>query len=285
MSKLIRADFARLWKSRVFWIGMVYSFMIGVLAAVNPYRESLMYQDYNPSFDNFLFTNCMFMPIASAAFVGLFVGTDYSNGTIRNKLIVGHTRIAIYFSNLIVSVAALVIIHLTNIVTVIVIGAPLVGNREMPVDYLITLAVLSIITVVALCAVFLVMSMLITSKANASVEAIILSVILLMAGMMINSRLSEPEYYDAFSVEYYDGETGEMIREINEKERNPLYLTGMKREVYEFLNDFLPGCQLVRISEQNIEESKIPLLPAYSLSITVAATACGVFFFRRKNLN
>lgn len=287
MSKLLRADFARLWKSRIFWIGIAYTFAIGVAAAVMPYHDSLILPSYHPSFDNFLFTNCMFMPIVSAVFVGLFVGTDYSNGTIRNKLVVGHTRVAVYFSNLIVCVVAIIIMHLTNILMVIIIGAPLVGNREMPVDYLITLGLISIVTVIALSAIFLVMSMLINSKANASVGAIILSIILLMAGATIESRLSQPEYYDAYDV-FYDESGEEHIYTTGEKEKNPNYLTGMKREVYTFLYDFLPGCQMVQIGrqEQALEEpEKIMLLPIYSLSIAVVITACGVFFFRRKNLN
>lgn len=285
MSKLLRADFARLWKSRIFWIGIAYTFVIGVLASTTPYRESLEIENYHPHFDNTLFTNCMFMPIVSAVFVGLFVGTDYSNGTIRNKLVVGHTRIAVYFSNLIVCVTAIIIMHLTNILTVTIIGAPLVGNREMPVDYLITLGLISIVTVIALSTVFLVMSMLINSKANASVGAIILSIIFLIAAMAIGSRLKEPEYHDTYYIMYTD-ESGETHEESGGKEKNPYYLTGMKREVFTFLYDFLPGCQMLQIAQQELDEpEENPLLPIYSLSIAVVTTACGVFFFRRKNLN
>ncbi|MGY3662454.1 MAG: hypothetical protein ACXAHE_00930 [Roseburia sp. 1XD42-69] len=36
----------------------------------------------------------------------MFLGTDYSDGTIRNKLTVGHTRTNIYLANLIVTFAA-----------------------------------------------------------------------------------------------------------------------------------------------------------------------------------
>ena len=35
-----------------------------------------------------------------AMFTSLFIGTEYDYGTIRNKIIVGHSRTSIYFSNL-----------------------------------------------------------------------------------------------------------------------------------------------------------------------------------------
>jgi hypothetical protein len=60
------------------------------------------------------------------------------------------------------------------------------------------------------------------------------------------------------------------------------YVSGTKRTVYEFLYDFLPGCQMRQIAEQNPENPE--RLPLYSLLITVVTTACGIFFFRRKDL-
>lgn len=286
MSKLLRANFARLWKSKIFWIGIMYSLGIGIAASVTPYRESLMYTDYNPSFDNFLYTNCMFMPIVAAVFIGLFIGTEYSDGTIRNKIIVGHMRSSVYLSNLIVSAAALFIMHIICIVTIIVLGGTLVGNREMPVGYLVTLGLLSVVTLTAIAAFFLLVCMLINSRSNASVAVIIISFAFLMGAMMIDSRLNAPEYYDAYNVAYYDSETGEMIDEYVEQEKNPKYITGIKREIYEFLYDFLPGCQMVQIGQQeeNIPEKSAQFI-IYSLLIAGLSTVGGVFFFRRKNLN
>lgn len=281
MSKLLRANFARLWKSRIFWIGMVFTFGIGAISSLTQYREMMSIPDYHPHIDNILFTNCMFMPIVAAVFVGLFIGTEYSDGTIRNKLIVGQTRPAVYFSNFIVCTTALLMMHLTDIAVVVGIGFPLVGNIEMPIQSLLIFGLISMVTVVALSAIFLLMSMLIHNKASCSVAAIILSVVFLMSAMVINSRLNEPEYYDAYSVSFTD-ESGEMHDAYSEKTKNTNFLEGTKREVYEFLYDFLPGCQMLQIAAQNPEN---PVrLPLYSLFIIVVTSAFGVFFFCRKNL-
>ncbi|MDE5865945.1 MAG: ABC transporter permease, partial [Lachnospiraceae bacterium] len=84
----------------------------------------------------------------------------------------------------------------------------------------------------------------------------------------------------------FTDESGEVIEENVERQKNPNYITGIKREIYEFLNDFLPGSQMLQLANQEIDVSKSGVkLPAYSLLIVVSTTACGVFFFRRKNLN
>ena len=87
MNKLLRAGFARLAKSRIFWICTAVSFGIGVISSITRYREMMDITGYSYSMEDILFTNCIFMPIFSAVFAGLFIGTEYSDGTIRNKLI------------------------------------------------------------------------------------------------------------------------------------------------------------------------------------------------------
>ena len=52
------------------------------------------------------------MGLVAAVFISLFVGSEYSDGTIRNKLVVGHSRMRIYLANLIVCSIACVLISL-----------------------------------------------------------------------------------------------------------------------------------------------------------------------------
>lgn len=281
MSKLLRADFARLWKSKIFWIGMVFTVGVGLLSVSTQYREMKLFVDYHPHIDSFLFSNGFFMPVVAAVFIGLFVGTEYSDGTIRNKIIVGRTRLAIYFSNLVVCVTALLMMHFANIAVVVAVGVPLVGNVAMPIPSLVILGLLSVVTLIALCAIFLLMSMLIHSKASSCVSVILVSLVFLMSAMMIQSKLNEPEYYEAYSVTYTD-DSGEVHEDNTEREKNPNYITGTKRKVYEFFYDFLPGCQMLQIAAQNPANPE--RLPLYSLSIIIVTTVCGSVFFCRKNI-
>lgn len=261
---------------------MAVSFGIGTLGSITRYREMLETPGYPYYMEDILFSNCIFMPIFSAVFAGLFIGTEYSDGTIRNKLIVGRTRYEVYFSNMIVCTAGLLLIHAADITAILCIGFPLVRTVNAPVSSLILLGLISIVTVTALSAVFTLMSMLVHHKAGCCVAAVLLSFIFLVSAMTIESRLNAPEYYPSMSATFTD-ESGGMQIENTGEVKNPHYLTGTKRKVYEFLYDFLPGCQMLQITSQSPENPGI--LPLYSLSIIVAATACGTFFFRRKNIN
>lgn len=261
---------------------MLFTTGVGLISSMTQYREMKTIADYHPHIDNILFSNSLFMPLVAAVFIGLFVGTEYNDGTMRNKLIIGHSRGAVYVSNLIVCTAALLLMHLMDIAAIVAVGFPLVGNIEMPVSGLAVLGLISLVTVMALSAVFLVISMLVHSKAYGSVGAIILAIVFLLGAMMIDSRLQEPEYYQPVTLSYSEDTDTTFSSETGEKEKNPNYLDGTKREIYEFLYDFLPGCQMLQIAKQSLQH---PVrLPLYSLSVIIVTTVCGMAFFGRKNI-
>ena len=52
--------------------------------------------------------------IIIAIFTGLFLGVEYSDGAIRNKITIGHKRINIYLSNLIVVTATSLFVSICN---------------------------------------------------------------------------------------------------------------------------------------------------------------------------
>ena len=49
--------------------------------------------------DNGFFGCALFIGIVMAVFCSLFIGTEYSEGTIRNKIIIGQKRGTVYLSN------------------------------------------------------------------------------------------------------------------------------------------------------------------------------------------
>ena len=55
-------------------------------------QATLDMSEFNYTLDHFYFAGMPFIGIFIAAFIGLLLGTEYSDGTMRNKLIVGHTR-------------------------------------------------------------------------------------------------------------------------------------------------------------------------------------------------
>lgn len=64
--------------------------------------------------------------------------------------------------------------------------------------------------------------------------------------------------------------------------RNPNYVGGKKREVYEFLQDFTSGGQMLQIAD--MEAEKPSFLALYDGIILILVTGCGLVFFRRRDL-
>jgi len=55
-----------------------------------------------------------------------------------------------------------------------------------------------------------------------------------------------------------------------------------KRDLYQFLYDFVPTCQGMQIAMQMSDEPW--LLPVYSSVIIIITSGLGIFLFRRKDL-
>ncbi|MCI5844808.1 MAG: ABC transporter permease [Oscillospiraceae bacterium] len=285
MSQLLRANFSRLWKSGIFRLCILFSVgLSGFMVLMrymdiqkNPEEYAKLSIEYS-SVSGLLFVGALYLMFAAAVLVGIFVGTEYSDGTIRNKLIIGHRRPAIYLSNLIVCSAANGIVFLSHIATACILGKLLL-TVGMPVKEILQFTLLELLSFLALTALFVLLAMLIQSKAASSVTILILSIILLFATLTIQQKLEAPEYYEAYS--YINEETGEVIEE-QEREKNPNYLTGTKRQVYSFLNDFLPSSQLYQVAMH--ESDHAGQMAGYAGLLLLVSTGTGIIAFRRKDL-
>ncbi len=214
--------------------------------------------------------------ILMSAFCALFVGAEYSDGTIRNKLIVGHSRRTIYLSNLVLCVAAGVLLCLGYIAAVLAAGFPLLGPLHTPIPLILWYTLCSVVMTTAVTALFTMFAMLCQNKAVTAVTCIFLSYFLLFLGIYLNSRLEEPEIYPPY--EYI--QDGQIV--TAEAQPNPSYIRGAKRAVYQFFYD-LPGCQVVQLAA-SIDSGAPPRLPLCSLTVIVLSTGAGTALFRKKDL-
>ena len=293
MSKLLRADFIRLFKSRIFWLGVIFMVGLASVAMYTNWKDSHDFPDYYNPPDGLLLAGAAYLGIVIAVVLGIFIGTDYSHGTIRNKLSVGHSRIKMYFSNLIVCTAASMIMHIAYMA--VVIGASATGivrKFDMQAGNIAALIVTSFFTVAALSAIFILVCMLISSRSAGVVTAIILSLALIMTSNTIYYRLLEEEYTRPYSFTIMT-DSGEEIEVEQPSVKNPQYLTGAKRKVFEFFNDLLPNGQIMQFSDGASgkglgDDGEMPdhtaLFPLYSLGLIAVTTAAGVLIFRKKDL-
>ncbi len=275
MRKLLKANFSRLRHDRVFWLLAALMVFFGasmaIVNAVNIRREGAVWM-----MDFSLLTYTTLAPILTSVLVALFAGSDYSGGTLRNKLIAGHRRGNIYLANLITCCCAGLLLCFAFVIPQGVLGPLLGGQIQSTPMKLLMYGALSLVLMIAFTALFTLIVMLCQNKSHTVAECILLVFVLIFLGVYITSALNEPEYLAGYSYT----ENGVTVEEPETK--NPNYISGTKRQVYEFMQDFTPGGQMLRISDMDTE--KPAMLALYDGIILLAATGLGMVFFRRRDL-
>lgn len=175
MKNLIRADFFRLFKDKIFYL------LIGIAVLLPIVANGLFYFGYDIMVEQSPDAEALEMvlkfikafPLSLYAFeiansagllaviaIALYVGREYMNGTIRNKIIAGHSRTAVYSSAFVVSAISALMIVTVFIVFMLIIGIPLQGwgaeemlavcLRQYLAGFLITLASAAVANMVAI---------------------------------------------------------------------------------------------------------------------------------------
>lgn len=278
MSRLLCADFAKLKKNRFFWLCIIGMVGFGLFMKIMEYITMQQYADEAPPLDSMLSVYSMVIGFLTAAFVSLFVGTEYSDGTIRNKIIIGHSRAAIYFSNLITCSAAGFFMCLAYLLPALAAGIPLCGIKTADFRYLAGMILCSFIMTLAFTSLCTLVGMLCQNKAMTAVITILSVCLLFAASVYISAKLNEPETYPAISAFADDGSVID-ARDVP----NPGYVRGTQRQIYEFLDEFLPTGQSVILTRGGKGASFL-LMSAYSAGITAVAAGIGTFIFRKRDI-
>lgn len=212
-----------------------------------------------------------------SAFCALFIGTEYSDGTMRNKIVVGHTRRDIYFADTITCFVAATVFFASWVLGGMV-GIPHFGLWSAGIkSTLITLAA-AYFSMLALTAIFSILAHLIQSKAVGAVAAIFLSIFIIYAGVYFYGSLGEPEMtYEYVRMSAQGVEYGNEIP-------NPAYVKGSMRTVYEVLSNVIPTGQQIRIADNYGEIEQPAFMIACSVGVTVITAAAGYLLFRKKDL-
>ena len=275
MSNLLRADFFRLWRSKSFWACMIFQVGAGVFFPSLCYIQGKK-SHYYYTLDGEFAAYTAFLCILSALFCALFIGTDYSDGSVRNKLLVGHRRWEIYLSHLITCSTGCLLMCVGYLLPYLAVGTPLLAPFQEEANTLLLYTLAGLMLAVALASLYTMIAMLIPNRTVSAVVALVLSFGLLLLGSYLYSSLHYPDTYTTVS---YDAATGEMIEE---EKPYPFYLQGTKREIYQTLCDIVPGGQAMQCAAG--DAPNLPLLPVYSAALTVVTTGVGLWGFRRKDL-
>ncbi len=269
MTNLLRANFYRLRRSRALWLCMGAAFALTALFLL---RSSVA--EGSATLDAQLMQVFPFLPVFHAAFVSLYLGVEYQDGTLRNKLIAGHTRGRVYAAYLVAAVAGCFAIALAWLLAAAV-GIAKLGWFAAPAGALGLAAAVILLLTAAEAAILTLVALLLPNRAASAVSSILLMFGLIALGSVIYNALSEPELASAAVRTVNSFEIGEPLS-------NPSYVSGALRSVYQFAVDALPTGQASLLANQELARPVLSLCA--SAALTLLISAAGIALFRRKNL-
>lgn len=279
MRKLLAANFARLWESRMFWVLEGLSFATGVffyaLVAYNTHNLGPGWLEYNAHAYFYLWI--FLIPVVIAIFACFFIGTDYFDGTLRNKLIAGRRRGEIYLSNLLMTAAAAFFFLLAYLLAVLLVGLPFSGRAAVTHVQAQPWRLLSCgLATVEFAALFTMTSMLDSDKARNLTISLFLAVAIILAGIGAYGRLSEPER----TVRAVAQPDGGFI--LEDGIPNPLYLSGRIRTMFEWITAAIPSGSIMLSLDRRLDfDWRNPLCAGV---LAVFFTVIGIGRFKKKDI-
>lgn len=276
MNKLLSAGFARVRKDNWFWLLIPTIFIISLINILSAARSftAMTANGFVVTLEDYYFTLAPMMGLFFLTFISLFLGTEYSDGAIRNKLVVGHTRLHIYLTNFIICFSTC-LIFLALWLTGGIPGFFLIGPMEMGIGGLLTYCVIGIGFSASLASLFTVIGTLSGNKALTVVFSLIIWLVMLFISSALYDRLSIPEMQEGMF--YIDGEFVML-----DPTPHPLYLSGTVRTVCECLLDFLPTGQCHLMADAAIEHPVRQFI--FAVIFTIVTLSVGYAAFLRKDI-
>ena len=274
MVKLLSANFLRLIQDKIFRGGLILTAAWGVIVPVKRHMDALQY-DYTDEIENGFLSYALFAGIVMAVFCSLFLGTEYNDGTIRNKIVVGGKRREIYLADTIVSSAAGLAMWAAYLLSYLCVGIPLTGAFTADRKMLLLMGLTALLLTAAFTSIFTLIAMVCQNKAATAVICILLAFGSLMAGIVLNEMLDAPPTHPVYSLDDKGNMTSSEVP-------NPKYLEGVKKEIVQTIYDINPGGQAIQCAALTAAN---PLrLPLYSLAVMTLSTGAGCVLFEKKDL-
>ena len=283
MCKLLQAGLRRYLKDIPLWICIAVAFLSGA------FLGNQIYLMNTPSID----TVCFLVPLLLFSILtSLSLGREFDDGAIRNKIISGHSRASIFFSELILAAASCSTLFFSFFISFAITNIEDLSRVpfEIGVNVWIGCLLLSILSAVLHSVVTLLLS-------NRTLAIVINLVLVLVFAFIAGETLSalHQNEYTTHTVYEYD-ENGDVFASELVKEKNPHYVGGSKRIFYEALSDTLPCgqaeeyCDILNTCLQadgtpTLDENESKALkthPFYSLAATALISLLGWVVFRKR---
>lgn len=279
MRKLLSANFSRLWRSKIFWVLEAICFAIGIfiytLVAINTRNLGQGWLEYNAH--AYFYLPFIYIAVVIAVFACFYIGTEHSDGTLRNKLIVGHSRTGIYLSNFLTTAIVALLLVAAYFLTIPTVGLPFSGSAVISCVELQPWRMMNFaLVIIEYTAMFVLLSILDSNKARNVVISLLVAASVVIIGMMLYGRYSQPEFVNHVVV-LPDGGI-----ELKQGAANSKYLSGSIRTVVEWLTLIIPSGSVMLSLDRNLGFDWHN--PVISLGMIVALNAIGIQLFKKKDI-
>lgn len=228
-----------------------------------------------------IFSFAIFIPMFSAPFTAVILGGEFSDNTVRNKIISGRTKTEAYFSYVAVSAIAAAAMCLLSASAHFVVGLPLLGMiRISCAEFALLFAagMLSTVTVTVLTAVITLCT---HSRAAAAAVCTVAVVFMISSCADIDLKLKEKEYLNVSNLEILDIYGADPPPE-DLLIPNAEYPAPEERKRLELLYDLLPGGAAVQSVWLELERPARVF--GFEALWLILPTAAGWLVFKGRNI-
>lgn len=277
MNKLMRAGLFRLRRDRVFWLclGAMVVVAAGQMTMGVQQSRVMAAEGYTVMLAGSFFPLVQAVMVCISVFTGLYLGTDHSEGALRNRMMVGHSRGRIYLAGLGTAMTGTLCFLAAWLLGG---GLPALLHRElwqMGAGQTGLYILVALFSALALTSILTLVGMLAEKKSTAAVVSILLALGLVLVSTWLYSRLLEPEMESGLIITAGGMEWGDPTP-------NPRYVSGALRQVFQGLLNLLPTGQAVLLADMAVDRPLWNLLA--SAAVILTATLGGMAAFRRKDL-
>ncbi len=291
MSKLLRAGIRRYLMDVTFWMCMISTILIAKLTAE---------QTPTLGFDE------MYIYLMFGLFIVLIswnIGKEHEEGTFRNKIIAGHSKVKIFISEMLLAWMAILVLFVTYSL-VYMQGTKYILDI-MPTEIMVKLYIGFMLANIAMVSLIVTITTLLSSRGMSAIINIVFLVGVLIAIQEVEPIIQSVEYEivaegEFIDFTYTDGTVGRkyVIKEGTEKKiYNPDYVGGWPRLGYELFYNSMPACQMheyivfsseywdgndVQVREEDYKMMDTNIY--FAIGVAIFMTGLGCFVFKRVDM-
>ena len=238
MSDLIKVETKTIFSKFIIKSTMLIFILLGSLGGLINKINSY------PSCDG-IFEWTMILSLLISALGGLYISKDYTENTIRNKIIVGHTRFNIYLSKQIAITLMYLAYTILFIISSVLSNFMFIGTNNLNKDALIVGILVSIFVVITLSTITTFISMSLKKESGGLMPLLVMFVMMMFSAWL-------PEF--------------------------------VKGKIVNIINDIIPTSQMILLNLTTVDPHPIRHI-LYSTLLSIIFFVIGYTIFKKSDLN